>query len=211
MKNQNGGEKTTCLQDFQIVQYDDLKKPVISNENTYYRIFIIELFLIPTYNQQSTPDQARTKNTIEVLYAIQECINDFLEGNNSLECIKPFIDHVNNWKKYKIQNTQDKILLVNKDGELQEEDIKNNMFSSFKGFLERYSKSLSYYINKYVNVNIVNGYVKNESVDSFIGKYPPIAYIIPRNYIHLFLQKFKADVQKPAGSLKPFFKQIAKS
>lgn len=225
-KGKKVGGATTCKQDYFEVQYGKKwnTEPVITEKNTLYKFFLIDLYLLDLDKQnldKQNLDQELV--TLNVVYAVQDCINNFIASNgNDVKCKDSFKASVNLYADPKIQTQNDKIMLLNKKLVLEERNIYTVTTISFGGFVEDFSKSLDFYINNKINkpdlleklrVALVEngnqstsppGY--NWSIEELIaggaiydtnnwGIYKAIASLLPKDHVQHFVNKLINDAK----------------
>lgn len=232
------GLNDSCKHVYNTFQYGKsyATNPVITDDNTYYKFFLIELYLArfgSTYSGIKDP----FKNSIEILYRIQACIHAYMKpmGDTETECINGFTEHLDNWAlKHpdpKMQPEKGWVYMVNKKGELSKERIKALTSPTFKGFLERFSISLDNILVSqeftplmlYANVRGYNGEFHNEDfykflnedkfqnnvfvTETFNNKYPLMKGLLPEDHIKFCIEKLKGVALK---ELKEYLKKVEK-
>lgn len=209
-KGKKVGGATTCKQDYFEVQYGKKwnTEPVITEKNTLYKFFLIDLYLLDL-DQQNLEQELVTLN---VVYAVQDCINNFiaLKGDD-VKCKDSFKASVNSYADPKIQTQTDKIQLLNKKLVLEEQKIYAGTTFSFGGFVEDFSKSLDFYINNKINkpdlleklrvALVENGNQSTSPPGGAIydtnnwGKYKAIASLLPKDHVQHFVNKLINDAK----------------
>lgn len=181
---------STCLQDYHKFQYgvtkadtDNGKIPVITENNTYYKFFIIELWYagLPdgskTEGSPVTKDNSNIKTLLINLYTIQDCIHDFLfvgletmgPKADHYECIGPFADFFKRWidkKKVELnekltpKNVKNTILdnehfyVITKEGTLLSEGIKGLYAKTFT--FNGFLERFSQSLDNFIKVHITD-------------------------------------------------------